>query len=318
MRGLTLGGDDYLVKPFSLEELVARIQRGAAARRARPATDAVLRCADLELDDDAHRVDRGRRRGRRCRRPSTTCCASCSSNQGRVLSKAQILDHVWQYDFGGDGGVVETYIGYLRRKVDAVEPAAHPHDPRRRLHAARTAGLRCRCGPGCSSGMAVVAVVLVVAAFVVTRTTEHLPRRPGRRPARAGRHERPALPTAARPVRPGRRPDVPELAVRRRASTATGLDTRRTRRTSTRDGPAGAEGLGPARRERRGATVARSRVDSTSSALDYRAHRERRIAPPANVVVVGLPLDDVDAAVRPPRRRRGRRHARRSSPSSAW
>ena len=59
-------------------------------------------------------------------------------NQGRVLSKAQILDHVWQYDFGGDGGVVETYIGYLRRKVDAGEPQADPHRPRRRLH---------RCAP---------------------------------------------------------------------------------------------------------------------------------------------------------------------------
>ena len=58
----------------------------------------------------------------RCRRPSTTCCASCSSTRAGCVSKPQILDHVWQYDFGGDGGVVETYIGYLRKKVDSVEP----------------------------------------------------------------------------------------------------------------------------------------------------------------------------------------------------
>ena len=133
MRGLTLGGDDYLVKPFSLEELVARVN--AVLRRAglaQPERGCTAR--DLEMDDDAHRVLRGGSEVR-CRRPSTTCCATCSSTRDG-LSKAQILDHVWQYDFGGDGGVVETYIGYLRRKVDNVEPAPHPHDPRRRLHVA--------------------------------------------------------------------------------------------------------------------------------------------------------------------------------------
>ena len=59
-------------------------------------------------------------------------------NQGRVVSKAQILDHVWEYDFGGDGGVVETYIGYLRRKLDPVEPRLIHTDPGRRLHACGT------------------------------------------------------------------------------------------------------------------------------------------------------------------------------------
>jgi two-component system, OmpR family, response regulator len=120
VRGLTTGGDDYLVKPFSLEELVARIQ--AVLRRTgggRPA--AVLRCADLVLDDDAHRVTRS---GTEASLSPTefNLLRYLLANQGRVLSKAQILDHVWNYDFGGAGGVVETYVGYLRRKVDNVDP----------------------------------------------------------------------------------------------------------------------------------------------------------------------------------------------------
>ena len=120
VRGLTTGGDDYLVKPFSLEELVARIQ--AVLRRTgggRP--DAVLRCADLVLDEDAHRVTRA---GTEVSLSPTefNLLRFLLANQGRVLSKAQILDHVWSYDFGGDGGVVETYVGYLRRKVDVVDP----------------------------------------------------------------------------------------------------------------------------------------------------------------------------------------------------
>jgi len=120
VRGLTLGGDDYLVKPFSLEELVARIT--AVLRRAGvDRTQDDLRCADLVMDDDAHRATRA----------GTEVALSPTEwnllryllvNKGRVVSKAQILDHVWDYDFGGDGGVVETYIGYLRRKVDTVEP----------------------------------------------------------------------------------------------------------------------------------------------------------------------------------------------------
>lgn len=121
VRGLTLGGDDYLVKPFSLEELVARIR--ALLRRAGLARErsTVLTYADLEMDDDAHQV----------RRAGTELALSPTEynllryfllNPGRVLSKAQILDRVWNYDFGGDGGIVETYIGYLRRKVDAGDP----------------------------------------------------------------------------------------------------------------------------------------------------------------------------------------------------
>ena len=120
VRGLTLGGDDYLVKPFSLEELVARI--GSVLRRtgtAQPGSR--LACADLELDDDAHRVTRA---GEVVSLSPTeyNLLRYLLVNRGQALSKAQILDHVWQYDFGGDGGVVETYIGYLRRKLDRSEP----------------------------------------------------------------------------------------------------------------------------------------------------------------------------------------------------
>ncbi len=121
VRGLTLGGDDYLQKPFSLDELIARAQ--AVLRRTsddrRPGS--VLECADLVMDDDAHRV---RRAGQDVALSPTeyNLLRYLLINQGRVVSKAQILDHVWRYDFGGDGSVVETYIGYLRRKVDHVEP----------------------------------------------------------------------------------------------------------------------------------------------------------------------------------------------------
>nr|MBA3293872.1 response regulator transcription factor [Geodermatophilaceae bacterium] len=121
VRGLTLGGDDYLVKPFSLEELVARIR--ALLRRAGLAREksTVLSYADLEMDDDAHQV---RRAGEELSLSPTeyNLLRYFMLNPGRVLSKAQILDRVWNYDFGGDGGIVETYIGYLRRKVDAMEP----------------------------------------------------------------------------------------------------------------------------------------------------------------------------------------------------
>ncbi len=120
VRGLTLGGDDYLVKPFSLDELIARVD--AVLRRSGGGSGAVvLRCADLEMDDDAHRVIRD---GVEVSLSPTeyNLLRFLLANQGRVLSKAQILDHVWQYDFGGDGGIVETYIGYLRKKIDRQEP----------------------------------------------------------------------------------------------------------------------------------------------------------------------------------------------------
>ena len=120
VRGLTLGGDDYLQKPFSLDELVARAEAVLRRTGAAPASN-VHEVADLALDEDAHRVTRA---GREIPLSPTEykLLRYLMVNEGTVLSKAQILDHVWQYDFNGDGGVVETYIGYLRRKLDHSDP----------------------------------------------------------------------------------------------------------------------------------------------------------------------------------------------------
>jgi two-component system OmpR family response regulator len=120
VRGLTLGADDYVTKPFSLEELVARVR--AVLRRVLPdATSGVITYADIELNENTHEV---RRSGRLVdvTRTEYELLRYLLLNPGRVLSKAQILDHVWQYDFQGRSNVVELYISYLRRKLDADLP----------------------------------------------------------------------------------------------------------------------------------------------------------------------------------------------------
>jgi two-component system OmpR family response regulator len=121
VRGLTLGGDDYVTKPFSLEELIARIR--AVLRRTKGSSDSEARLTygDLEMDDDLHQVWRA---GRSVDLTATEykLLRYLLANAPRVLSKSQILDHVWNYDFGGEGNVVETYISYLRKKVDREEP----------------------------------------------------------------------------------------------------------------------------------------------------------------------------------------------------
>ncbi|MBO3748907.1 response regulator transcription factor [Streptosporangiaceae bacterium NEAU-GS5] len=112
--------DDYVTKPFSLEEVIARIK--AVLRRTKGDTSPVrFRVADLEMDEEARQVWRG---GRPVRLSPTEfkLLHYFMANQGRVLSKAQILDHVWRYDFGGDRNVVESYVSYLRRKIDRSEP----------------------------------------------------------------------------------------------------------------------------------------------------------------------------------------------------
>ena len=121
VRGLTMGADDYVTKPFSLEELVARVR--AILRRAGETESASGRLvfADLEMDEDTHEVWRG---GRSLELSPTefNLLRYLMLNAKRVVSKPQILDHVWRYDFGGDAGVVETYISYLRRKLDRTAP----------------------------------------------------------------------------------------------------------------------------------------------------------------------------------------------------
>jgi len=123
VKGLALGGDDYVTKPFSLEELVARVR--AVLRRAGTIGDgkeqARLVFADLELDDETHEVWRGQTRID-LTPTEYKLLRYLMMNGRRALSKAQILDHVWEYDFDGDANVVETYISYLRKKVDTLGP----------------------------------------------------------------------------------------------------------------------------------------------------------------------------------------------------
>ncbi|HEY3016137.1 MAG TPA: response regulator transcription factor [Nocardioides sp.] len=126
VAGLTAGGDDYVTKPFSLEELVARL-RGLMRRTTavKAATSSVLVVGDLELDEDSHEVTRG---GEEISLTATEfeLLRYLMRNPRRVLSKAQILDRVWNYDFGGQANVVELYISYLRKKIDAGrEPMIH-------------------------------------------------------------------------------------------------------------------------------------------------------------------------------------------------
>jgi len=121
VRGLTMGGDDYVTKPFSLEELTARIW-AILRRTGRAESDSNRLVFDsLELDDDTHEVTRN---GRPIDLTVTEyrLLRFLMLNPRRVLTRAQILDHVWNYDFGGDSRVVETYISYLRKKIDAEGP----------------------------------------------------------------------------------------------------------------------------------------------------------------------------------------------------
>ncbi len=133
IAGLTLGGDDYVTKPFSLEEVVARLRvilrrvgKGAEEQRS-----SRLVFADIELDDDTHEVWKA---GEPVSLSPTefTLLRYFVINAGTVLSKPKILDHVWRYDFGGDVNVVESYVSYLRRKIDTGE--------RRLLHTLRGVG----------------------------------------------------------------------------------------------------------------------------------------------------------------------------------
>ena len=120
VEGLGVGGDDYVAKPFSLAVVVARVR--AILRRSRSEqADTRLRFADLEMDEESHEVWR---RGVAVPLTATefNVLRLFLLNPRRVLSKDQIIDHVWHYDFGGNQNIVETYVGYLRRKLDALGP----------------------------------------------------------------------------------------------------------------------------------------------------------------------------------------------------
>lgn len=136
VRGLTLGGDDYVTKPFSLEEVIARIQ-AILRRQGIARASSKLSFADLEMDDDAHVV---RRAGQRIDLSPTEykLLRFLLANAGRVLTRNQILDHVWEYDFGGQATVVETYISYLRKKIDRLGPPL--------IHTVRGVGYVLRAG----------------------------------------------------------------------------------------------------------------------------------------------------------------------------
>ena len=140
VAGLTIGGDDYMTKPFSLEELVARLR--ALLRRIGvveiDTDDEKIRFADLELNEATHEVHRA---GQLLEMSPTEfqLLRYLLINADRVVSKSQILDHVWQYDFRGDAGIVETYISYLRKKIDSFDPPL--------IHTVRGVGYRLRLPP---------------------------------------------------------------------------------------------------------------------------------------------------------------------------
>ncbi|MGL4172997.1 MAG: response regulator transcription factor [Actinomycetota bacterium] len=122
VTGLTVGGDDYVTKPFSLEEVIARIRAVLRRTSDRQPSTTRITFADLELDEDSREV---RRAGHSIDLSPTefTLLRYLMLNPNRVLSKMQILDHVWDYDFRGEAGIVESYISYLRRKIDAGYPS---------------------------------------------------------------------------------------------------------------------------------------------------------------------------------------------------
>ena len=121
LAGLTVGGDDYVTKPFALAEVIARVHAILRRTGYEPDDDGILRFSDLELDESAHEV---RRNGNAINLTATefNLLRYFMLNPRHVLSKSQILDHVWHYDFGGDGNVVETYVSYLRKKLERHGP----------------------------------------------------------------------------------------------------------------------------------------------------------------------------------------------------
>ena len=250
--------DDYVAKPFSLAELVARIH--AVLRRTRNEAAYVPAVfADLELDEDTYEV---RRAGARIELTPTEfkLLRFLLRNPRRVLSKRQILDHVWQYDFGGDANIVETYVSYLRRKLDRHGPPLIHTVRLRRLRSAgdlmRPRSLRTRLVAITTLLAAIGLIVAGIAtyaalrSFLLERVDRTLAastrrRRPGAHPRRSGRprsrrvrRPRPGGPADAGPLRRGARPERSQAvrpgadAARRSGphAEAAGVDRRRGRR----------------------------------------------------------------------------------------
>jgi two-component system OmpR family response regulator len=139
VRGLTTGGDDYVTKPFSLEELIARLRNILRRTGALGESSSRLSFADLELDEDTFEVSRA---GQPIELTATEfrLLRYLMLNPRRVLTRGQLLDHVWSYDFGGDARVLETYISYLRKKIDTDGPSL--------LHTVRGVGYSLRLPKG--------------------------------------------------------------------------------------------------------------------------------------------------------------------------
>jgi two-component system, OmpR family, response regulator len=139
VRGLTMGGGDYVTKPFSIEELLARLRNILRRTGSITESSSVLTFTDLELDEETREVSRGTR-------PIELTATEfrllryLMLNPRRVLTRGQLLDHVWNYDFGGDARVLETYISYLRKKIDADGPPL--------LHTVRGVGYALRLPKG--------------------------------------------------------------------------------------------------------------------------------------------------------------------------
>jgi two-component system OmpR family response regulator len=139
VRGLTAGGDDYVTKPFSLEELIARLRNILRRTGALRESSGRLEFADLELDEETFEVTRA---GRPIELTATEfrLLRYLMRNPRRVLTRGQLLDHVWSYDFGGDARVLETYVSYLRKKIDSAGPPL--------LHTVRGVGYALRLPKG--------------------------------------------------------------------------------------------------------------------------------------------------------------------------
>ncbi len=258
LRGLTTGGDDYVTKPFSLEELVARIRvilrrSGAAA----PDSSRLL-FEDLELDEDTREVTRA---GEPVELTATEyrLLRYLLLNPRRVLTRAQILDHVWEYDFGGDARVLETYISYLRKKLDAHGPSL--------IHTARGVGYALRHAEALTMSLrarlvatllAVAAAGLLVLAARHVRHAEGLPAGPHRRADRGG-----AAGARARARRPGAR--FPGAPLRRGGPFG----------DRGRGGPRRAGGQPAARHLRRAARRSRARRSAPPVVLGYTAADRR-------------------------------------------